>query len=35
MQTYNRIYKVYWRLNTFRAAYRSSSGAPNCICSWV
>ena len=29
----NRIYysKIYWRLNMFRAAYRSSSGAPNCI----
>jgi hypothetical protein len=35
MQPCNRIYysKVYWRLNTFRAAYRSSQGAPNCICS--
>ena len=35
MQPYNRIYysKVYWRLNMFRAAYRSSSGAPNSICS--
>ena len=32
---YNRIYysKVYRRLNMFRAAYRSSSGALNCICS--
>jgi hypothetical protein len=31
----NRIYysKIYWRLNMFRAAHRSSSGAPNCICS--
>ena len=31
----NRIYytKVYWRLNMFRAAHRSSSGALNCICS--
>jgi len=26
-QTFN------WKLNMFRAAYRSSSGAPNCICS--
>jgi hypothetical protein len=25
--------KVYWRLNMFRAAHRSSSGALNCICS--
>jgi hypothetical protein len=35
MQLCNRIYysKVYWRLNKFRAAYRSSSGALNCICS--
>ena len=35
MQLCNRIYysKVYWRLNTFRAAHRSSSGALNCICS--
>jgi len=35
MQPCNRIYysKIYWRLNMFRAAYRSSSGAPNCICS--
>jgi len=34
MQTCNRIYysKVYWMLNMFRAAYRSSSGPPNCIC---
>jgi hypothetical protein len=32
MQTCNRIYsKIYWRLNMFRAAYRSSSGASNCI----
>jgi len=35
MQTCFRIYysKVYWRLNMFRAAYRSSSGALNYICS--
>ena len=35
MQPCNRIYysNVYWRLNMFRAAYRSSLGAPNCICS--
>jgi hypothetical protein len=35
MQLCTRIYysKVYWRLNMFRAAHRSSSGAPNCICS--
>jgi len=35
MQLCNRIYysKVYWRLNMFRAADRSSSGALNCICS--
>ena len=35
MQPCNRIYysKIYWRLNMFRAAYRLSSGAPNCICS--
>jgi hypothetical protein len=35
MQPCNRIYysKVYWRLIMFRAAYRSSSGALNCICS--
>jgi len=35
MQLCNRIYysKVYWRLNIFRAAHRSSSGAPNCTCS--
>jgi len=35
MQHCNRIYysKVFWRLSMFRAAYRSSSGAPNCICS--
>jgi len=35
MQPCNRIYysNVYWRLNMFRAAYRSSSGTPNCICS--
>jgi hypothetical protein len=34
MQLCNRIYsKFYWRLNIFRAAHRSSSGALNCICS--
>jgi hypothetical protein len=35
MQLCNRIYysKVYWRLNMFRAAHRSSSGALNRICS--
>ena len=35
MQPCNRIYcsKIYWRLNMFRVAHRSSSGAPNCICS--
>ena len=35
MQPCNRVYysKVYWRLSMFRAAYRSSSGALNCICS--
>jgi hypothetical protein len=35
MQPCNRICysKVYWRLNMFRAAYHSSSEAPNCICS--
>ena len=35
MQLCNRIYysKVYWRLNVFQAAHRSSSGALNCICS--
>jgi hypothetical protein len=35
MQPCNRIYysKVYWRINMFRAAYRLSSGALNCICS--
>ena len=34
MQPCNRIYysSVHWRLNMFRAAYRSSSGAQNCIC---
>jgi len=34
-QLCNRIYysKVYWRLNMFRAAHRSSSGALNCTCS--
>jgi len=33
MQPCNRIYysNVCWRLNMFRAAYRSSSGALNCI----
>jgi hypothetical protein len=35
MQLCNGIYfsKIYWRLNMFRATYRSSSGALNCICS--
>jgi len=35
MQPCNYIYysKIYWSLNMFRAAYRSSSGTPNCICS--
>jgi len=35
LQLRNRIYysKVYWRLNMFRAAHRSSSGDLNCICS--
>jgi len=35
MQPCNRIYysNIHWRLNTFRAAHRSSSGALNCICS--
>jgi hypothetical protein len=35
MQLCNRIYysRVYWGLNMFRAAYRSLSGAINCICS--
>ena len=35
MQLRNRIYyfKVYWRLNIFRAAHRSSSGAVNRVCS--
>jgi len=35
MQPFKRIYylNVYWRLNMFRAGYRSSSGAPYCICS--
>jgi hypothetical protein len=35
MQSCNRIYysKIYWRFNMFWAAYLSSSGAPNCICS--
>jgi hypothetical protein len=34
MQICNTIYysKVYWRLNIFRAAHRSSSGALNCTC---
>jgi len=33
MQPYNRIYysKTYWKLNMFWAAYRSSSGSPNCM----
>ena len=35
MQPCNRIYysNVYWRLNMFRTAHRSSSGALNCILS--
>ena len=35
MQPCNKIYysKIYWKLNMFPAAYRSSSEAPNCICS--
>ena len=35
MQPCNKIYysEVYWRLNMFRAAHRSSSGDLNCICS--
>jgi hypothetical protein len=35
MQLCNRIYysKIYWRINMFRAAYRSLSGAANRICS--
>ena len=35
MQLCNKIYysKVYWRLNMFRGAHRSSWGALNCICS--
>jgi len=35
MQLCNRIYysEAFWRLNMFRAAHRSSSGALNCICS--
>jgi hypothetical protein len=35
MQPCNRIYyfKIYWRLNMFRAAHCSLSGAPNSICS--
>jgi hypothetical protein len=35
MQPCNRNYysKIYWRLNMFLAAYRSSSEALNCICS--
>jgi hypothetical protein len=34
MQPCNRIYysDIYWRLNILQVAYRSSSGAPNCIC---
>jgi hypothetical protein len=34
MQPCNRIYysKIYWSLSMFRAAYRSSLGATNCIC---
>jgi hypothetical protein len=38
MQLCNRIYhsQVYWRLNMFREANHSSSGALNCICSlWI
>jgi hypothetical protein len=37
MQPCNIIYysKVHWRLNMFWAAHRSSSGAPNGICSLV
>jgi hypothetical protein len=33
VQTCNKIYysKIYWRLNLFREAYHSLSGAPNCI----
>jgi hypothetical protein len=36
MQVVIEIYnsKVYWRLNMFRVAHRSSSGALNCICSF-
>jgi hypothetical protein len=36
VQLCDRIYysKVYWRLNMFQAAHRSSSGALNCICSF-
>ena len=35
MQLCNRIYyfEVYWRLNMFRAAHRSSPGALHCSCS--
>jgi hypothetical protein len=35
MQPCNRVYysKIYWRLTMFQAAYHSSSGATNCICS--
>jgi hypothetical protein len=35
MQPCNIIYysNIYWRLNMFRAAHHSSSGALNCICS--
>jgi hypothetical protein len=37
MHLCNRIYysKVCWRLNMFRSAHRSSSGAINCICSFL
>jgi len=37
LQLCNRIYyfKVYWRLNMFRAAHRSSSGALNCFFFWL
>jgi hypothetical protein len=37
MQLCNRIYysKVYWRLNMFQAAHRSSSGALDCICLYL
>jgi hypothetical protein len=35
MHLCNRIYysKIYWSLNMFQSAHRSSSGALNCICS--